>query len=86
MSTFAWWYLSKKQKKALQEQRRAGKFGGETGIGAFRAPYFWLQEGSIAEAAQSRAKAGIMQAPTRFVEKSIDAVNLEDVADRILSR
>ena len=43
-SQFAWWYLSAKQKRVLEEQRRAGKFGGETAKGAGLAPYYWPQE------------------------------------------
>ena len=43
-SAFAWWYLSKKQKQVLDEQRKAGRFGGETAKGAGLAPYFWAQE------------------------------------------
>lgn len=44
MSAFAWWYLSKKQKQILEEQRQAGRFGGETAKGVGKAPYYWLQE------------------------------------------
>ena len=44
MSAFAWWYLSKKQKQVLEEQRQAGRFGGESAKGAGKAPYFWAQE------------------------------------------
>jgi len=43
-SQFAWWYLSAKQKRVLEEQRRAGKFGGETAKGVGLAPYYWPQE------------------------------------------
>lgn len=43
-SQFAWWYLSAKQKRVLEEQRAAGKFGGETAKGAGLAPYYWAQE------------------------------------------
>lgn len=43
-SQFAWWYLSTKQKKVLEEQRQAGRFGGETAKGVGKAPYFWAQE------------------------------------------
>ena len=43
-SQFAWWYLSAKQKGVLEEQRKAGKFGGETAKGVGLAPYYWAQE------------------------------------------
>jgi hypothetical protein len=43
-SAFAWWYLSKKQKQILEEQRQAGRFGGESAKGVGKAPYFWAQE------------------------------------------
>lgn len=43
-SQFVWWYLSAKQKKILEEQRKAGKFGGETAKGVGLAPYYWPQE------------------------------------------
>lgn len=43
-SAFAWWFLSRKQKQVLQEQREAGKFGGQNAAGVGRAPYFWSQE------------------------------------------
>lgn len=43
-SQFAWWYLSKKQKQVLEEQRQAGRFGGESAKGVGKAPYFWAQE------------------------------------------
>ena len=44
MSAFAWWYLSKKQKQILEEQRQAGRFGGESAKGVGKAPYYWAQE------------------------------------------
>jgi len=43
-SAFAWWYLSAKQKKVLEEQRQAGRFGGESAKGVGKAPYYWAQE------------------------------------------
>lgn len=43
-SRFAWWYLSARQKRVLEEQRKAGKFGGETAKGVGLAPYYWAQE------------------------------------------
>ena len=43
-AAFAWWYLSKKQKQALEEARKAGRFGGESAKAAGRAPYYWAQE------------------------------------------
>lgn len=39
-ASWAWWYLSNKQKKVLAQQRRGGRFGGMPG----KAPYYWLQE------------------------------------------
>lgn len=38
--SWAWWYLSKRQKEALDAARRQGKYGGQPG----KAPYFWVQE------------------------------------------
>ena len=43
-SQFAWWYLSAKKKRVLEEQRKAGKFGGDSAKGAGLAPYYWAQE------------------------------------------
>lgn len=43
-SQFAWWYLSAKKKRILEEQRRAGRFGGDAAKGAGLAPYYWAQE------------------------------------------
>lgn len=43
-SQFAWWYLSAKKKRVLEEQRQAGRFGGETAKGVGLAPYYWAQE------------------------------------------
>ena len=39
-ASWAWWYLSNKQKRVLAVQRRGGRFGGMPG----KAPYYWLQE------------------------------------------
>lgn len=48
-SEFAWWKLTQKQKRVLQERRLGGEYGGETAAGVGRAPYFWVQEyGSVA--------------------------------------
>lgn len=49
--TYAWWNLNKRQKRALQAERLAGRFGGRRGVGAGRAPYFWVQEYGSEEAA-----------------------------------
>lgn len=43
-SAFAWWYLSHLQKRSLEQERRAGRFGGQTAKGVGRAPYYWAQE------------------------------------------
>jgi len=48
---YAWWNLSKKQKRELQAERLAGRFGGRRGVGAGRAPYYWVQEYGSEEAA-----------------------------------
>ena len=46
---FAWWKLTPKQKRVLQQRRLAGEYGGETAAGVGRAPYFWAQEyGNVA--------------------------------------
>lgn len=37
---WAWWYLTRRQKRVLQEQRQLGHFGGIPG----RAPYWHIQE------------------------------------------
>jgi len=49
---FAWWYLSVKEKAALLEERKAGRFGGETTYTVERSPYIWSQN-------EGNAKAGI---------------------------
>lgn len=43
-SQYAWWLLSRKQKAALEQERVAGRFGGETAKAVGKAPYFWAQE------------------------------------------
>jgi len=43
-SSMAWWNLTPRQKRLLQEQRLAGEFGGKTAAGVGNAPYFWAQE------------------------------------------
>ena len=40
----AWWNLTPNQKRDLQSARLGGEFGGESGAGVGRAPYFWGQE------------------------------------------
>lgn len=44
LSPYAWWFLSSKQKKALETERRGGRFGGETAKAVSQAPYYWAQE------------------------------------------
>ena len=39
--TSAWWSLTRDQKAALAQERMSGRFGGESGWGAHRAPYIW---------------------------------------------
>lgn len=43
-SQYAWWLLSRKQKAALEQERRGGRFGGETAKAVGKAPYYWAQE------------------------------------------
>jgi hypothetical protein len=43
-SQYAWWFLSRKQKAALEQERAGGRFGGETAKAVAKAPYFWAQE------------------------------------------
>jgi len=43
--SWAWWYLSRKQKDLLAEGRRSGKWGGVAG----KVMYFWIQEYGMAE-------------------------------------
>lgn len=43
-SRYAWWLLSHKQKQKLEQEREAGRFGGETAKAADKAPYYWAQE------------------------------------------
>ena len=58
-SAMAWWNLTPKQKRLLQERRLAGEYGGETAAGVGRAPYFWAQEyGSAAANIQGQGFAG----------------------------
>ena len=40
----AWWNLPPGLKRILQKERLAGRYGGESGVGAGKAPYFWAQE------------------------------------------
>ena len=65
-SAFAWWYLSRKQKDELEKMRR----GGDKSVGGMgpKAPYFFVQEGSLG--AQSADKAGIV--PKYFVQRALD--------------
>ncbi len=47
---FAWWYLSSKEKEVLQQQREAGRFGGETTYAVERSPYIWSHDMGNAKA------------------------------------
>jgi hypothetical protein len=71
-SAFAWWYLSREQKDALEDLRRRGhkEFGGM----GDKAPYFYVQEGSEIEMQMSAAKAGIQ--PKLFVLEALEAGRL----------
>jgi hypothetical protein len=64
-SVYAWWRLTPQQKKMLDDKRESGMFGGEPG----KAPYMWVQEGSINSAGAVRA--GIH--PTAFVENALSS-------------
>jgi hypothetical protein len=76
-SIYAWWNLSKKQKKLLNEMRdNAGMFGGTPG----RAPYFWIQEGTHNPAGAKGS--GIT--PTHFVENTLNDIQ-ESIADAIIA-
>ncbi len=72
-SVFAWWYLSKKQKRVLEEQRGAGRFGGETAKGVGKAPYFWPQERGEPKAA-IRAQNVVAEAEEQWRPEADDIV------------
>ena len=71
-SRYAWWLLSLEARRVLQEERLAGKFGGESGVGAGRSPYFYVQEGSdlFPGSRESADKAGIK--PKMFYTLSLE--------------
>lgn len=49
-SRYAWWALPSFLKERLQAERLAGRFGGETGVGAGRSPYMYSQDRGNANA------------------------------------
>lgn len=66
----AWWMLSRAGKAKLQELRQQGLYGGGyQGIGSGKAAYFYPQEGSQADWADSAKGAGIT--PTHFVRDAV---------------
>ncbi len=71
-SRYAWWLLSLEARRVLQEERMAGRFGGESGVGAERSPYFYVQEGSslFPGSRASADKAGIR--PKMFYALSLE--------------
>lgn len=80
----AWWELSRAGKRKLQELRMAGLYGGGyQGIGSGKAGYFYQQEGSLPDWAQSAAEAGIH--PTHFVEEAVRIWTSRDVP-RVLAQ
>lgn len=71
-SNMAWWLLTRTQKRVLQEQRLAGRFGGQTGAGAGRAPYVWPhEEGSPAAGIAGR---GFIEAGTLAWEQEVPRI------------
>ena len=70
-SPLAWKLLSEAGKELLQREREAGRFGGESGVGAGRSPYMWVQDASTEGGAAGAAKAGIN--PQRFLEIALEA-------------
>jgi hypothetical protein len=80
----AWWILPPKAKQLLQQERMAGKYGGAyQGYASNKAAYFYQQEGSDPEWANSAKEAGI--SPTHFVANSIENWMASDVP-RIVAR
>ena len=71
-SRFAWRTLTDKQKEALEKERRAGRI--EFGGMGWKAPYLYVQEGSLGGAA-SAANAGIK--PTFFIDISLHVASRE---------
>ena len=74
----AWWGLSQKKKQSLQNERLAGRFGGQNAAAVGRAPYVWVQEGDDPAGA---AKAGIE--PLHFMSEA--AAEFDANFDRIVS-
>jgi len=62
--SWAWYYLSQEQKRALDEGRRQGKWGGMVGM----APYFWIQE---------YGKAAARVKPILFLEESLQEMRAQ---------
>lgn len=78
----AWWILSHEAKAVLQEQRQLGKYGGAyQSIASGKAAYFYPQEGSQSQWAESAAAAGIT--PQRFVERSVQIWRDRDVVETL---
>ena len=70
-SRLAWWVLSGEAKATLQQEREAGRFGGETGVGAGRSPYLWVQDGTTPGGLAGAAKASIQ--PQEFLRTAMEA-------------
>lgn len=77
----AWWWLSAQQKKQLQEARLGGLFGGESGVGAGKAPYFYAQSGEDLNAAD---EAGITPTGFTFEAESMFNATWPSVMDRVI--
>lgn len=71
-SRFAWAMLPEILKDRLQQERLAGRYGGETGVGAGRSPYLYPQDGSEYLGGGASAAAANIR-PTRFVEIAVQA-------------
>ena len=69
--SWAWWYLSRRQKAVLQQQRELGRFGAIPG----RAPYWMVQE-------RGEPKAHVRQ--QRYILRSI--LELEREQGEIMRR
>jgi hypothetical protein len=83
-SRYAWWLLSPEAKRVLQDEREAGKFGGETGVGAGRSPYMWVQDGSTGGGRAGAQKAAIR--PQDFIEPALEALeaHVTDVVREVM--
>lgn len=55
----AWWALPQAGKEELQRQRQAGRYGGESGVGAKKSPYLYPQSGAFPGWQRAAAKASI---------------------------